>query len=138
TLRPLLQKLFGASLEPGELQELIALTFYPRETLARARLKLGDSAAEHDYCRRHLPCLFEIIRTLAPRYNSDRVRSVMPREFAGLLEELLHRNQGRGTEYYDAMIESLAKQGRALHFVHLVVRMIRNLAIDELVIGGDC
>src|SRR3954470_15270567 len=40
TLRPLLQKLFGASLEPGELQELIALTFYPCETLARARLKL--------------------------------------------------------------------------------------------------
>jgi fructose-1,6-bisphosphatase III len=138
TLRPLLQKLFGTSHKPEELQELIALTFYPRETLARARLKLGDAAAEQDYCRRHLPPLFEIIRTLAPRHKSDRERSVMPAEFAGLLEDLLHQNQGRGGEYYDAMIEALARQGRALHFVHLVVRMIRNLAIDELVIGGDC
>src|SRR5581483_7706629 len=65
-------------------------------------------------------------------------RSVMPSDFAGLLEDLLRQNQGRGAEYYDAMIATLAHHGRALDFVHLVVRMIRNLAIDELIIGGDC
>src|SRR5207249_3889474 len=88
---------------------------------------------------RFLPCLFAIIRKLAPRYNRERVRAVMPPDFAGLIEDLLDQTtEGRSADYYDAMIAALARHGRALHFMHLVVRLIRNLAIDELVIGGDC
>lgn len=139
TLRPLLEKMFGPSLEPDELRELIALTFYPRETLERVKPTLKSVEDEQKFCRRFLPCLFEVIRTLAPRYSRDRVRAVMPSEFSVLLDDLLHQTTGgRAADYYDAMIASLAQHGRVLHFVHLVVRMIRNLAIDELIIGGDC
>lgn len=139
TLRPLLQKLFAASLEPAELHELIALTFYPREVLEQVRVKHPTPAEQQAYCRQHLPCLFQVIHTLAPRCSRDRVRAVMPPEFTGLLEDLLNQTtQGRSAEYYDAMIGALARHGRILHFLHLVVRMVRNLAVDELIIGGDC
>jgi fructose-1,6-bisphosphatase-3 len=139
TLRPLIEKLFNPSLDHAELQELIALTFYPRETLERVRPTLPDAKAEQQFCKRFLPCLFAIIRKLSPHYSRQRVRSVMPKEFAGLIEDLLDQTmEGRSADYYDAMIATLAQHGRALHFVHMVVRLIRNLAIDELIIGGDC
>ena len=39
---------------------------------------------------------------------------------------------------YDAIVDALARRGRLLHLIHLTGRIIRNLAIDELVIAGDC
>ena len=60
-------------------------------------------------------------------------------EFEGLLLELLHSpSTERGPEFIGAMLEELVKRGRALHLIHLVGRLIRNLAVDELIIGGDC
>jgi len=36
------------------------------------------------------------------------------------------------------MLDELVSRGRALHLIHLLGRLIRNLVIDELIIGGDC
>jgi fructose-1,6-bisphosphatase-3 len=138
TIRPLLVKLFTDKLKPDELQQLIVLCFYPREMLEEQQTKLSPEG-QQQFCRRYLPCLFEVARTLAPRYSRQRVQSVLPPDFNGLVEDLLHeKTGGRAPEYYDAMIVALAHHGRLLHFTHLVVRLIRNLAIDELIIGGDC
>ena len=34
--------------------------------------------------------------------------------------------------------ERVGRAGRVLHLVHLMSRLIRNLAVSELIIGGDC
>ena len=138
-LRPLVEQLFGSRLSAAELQELLALVFYPRETLERVRPTLKDETAECSFCRRFLRHLFEIVRKLAPRHSRSRALAVFPPEFSGLLQELLQEPSGeRGPDYYDALIDTLAAHGRALHFMHLTVRVIRNLAIDELILAGDC
>ena len=36
------------------------------------------------------------------------------------------------------MIDALVRHDRALQLIRLTVRVLRNLAIDELVIAGDC
>ena len=38
----------------------------------------------------------------------------------------------------EAIVDALAHRGRLLHLIHLTGRVIRNLAIDELVMAGDC
>ncbi|MBI1913888.1 MAG: fructose-bisphosphatase class III [Planctomycetes bacterium] len=138
-LRPLLEQMFAKRLPPEELQELISLVFYPRETIERVRPTLKDIADEQRFCRRYLRHLFEIVRTLAPRRSRKRALAVFPPEFSELLQEMLQESTvERGQEYYDELIDALVRHRRALHLMHLTVRVIRNLAIDELVIGGDC
>src|SRR5262245_20547989 len=138
-LRPLLEQMFAKRLSPEELQELIALVFYPRETLERVRPTLKDASDEQRYCRRFLRHLFEIVRKLAPRRSRKRALTVLPQDFGELLQEMLQESAvERGQEYYDELIDALVRNGRALHLMHLTVRVVRNLAIDELIIGGDC
>jgi len=38
----------------------------------------------------------------------------------------------------EAIVDELQRRGRVLHLVHLIGRLVRNLAIYELIIGGDC
>src|SRR5262249_37557851 len=60
-------------------------------------------------------------------------------EFRELFTELLREPAGeRGQHYYDALIDPLVRHDRALHVIRLTVRAVRNLAVDEIVIGGDC
>ncbi len=82
---------------------------------------------------------FELVRTLAARYSLKRAAEVFPPEYAELIAELLHEpTTDRGSEFLEAIVDELVKRRRALHLVHLVGRLIRNLAIYELIIGGDC
>src|SRR2546425_44785 len=77
--------------------------------------------------------------TAAPRrYPQKRAEENFPPDYRELFAELLREPTGeRGPHYYDALIEPLVKHDRALHVLRLTVRVVRNLAVDELVIGGD-
>src|SRR5205807_5889977 len=62
-----------------------------------------------------------------------------PVEYADLLNELLHETSADwASDYFDASIEPLLREGRDLHFTRLVVRVVRDLAISELIVAGDC
>ena len=67
------------------------------------------------------------------------VEDAIHTEYSELLLELLHApSTERSPEFFRAVIDELVRRGRALHLIHLVGRLIRNLAVDELIIGGDC
>src|SRR5450631_2055412 len=44
----------------------------------------------------------------------------------------------RGPEFLEAIVDKLLDRGRVLDLIHRVGRLVRNLAIRELIIGGDC
>ena len=44
----------------------------------------------------------------------------------------------RGRELVGAIVDELLRRGRVLHLIHLTGRLVRNLAVYELIIGGDC
>jgi fructose-1,6-bisphosphatase-3 len=137
-LRPLVTEMFANRLTPAELQEFIKLLFYPRETLERHAAKLQDPAALRAFCRRSLRFMFEIIQRLAHGYTLERATHAFPPEYRELFREMLHEpSSEHGADYFDALIDSLVRLGRALIVVRLTVRVVRNLAIDELVIAGD-
>lgn len=139
TLRPLIERLFGGRRGPAEVAELLKLVFYPREALDR----IGSDELGHDerlaFVRRTLRDLFAVVRDLARVDSLARATSIFPDEYAELLRELLHEpSSGRDDRYFDAMIDALIRHGRALRLIRLTVRVLRNLAIDELVLAGDC
>jgi fructose-1,6-bisphosphatase III len=82
---------------------------------------------------------FELVRALAGRYSLKRGMEVFPPEYRELLTEMLHEpTTERGKEFLEAIVDELIRRGRALHLIHVVGRFVRNLAIYELIIGGDC
>jgi fructose-1,6-bisphosphatase-3 len=138
-LRPLVKRLFSSRMNHVELQDFLSLLFYPRETLQQLEPRLQDPEARQAFCRRTLADLFYIINVLARRYTVRHALEAFPAEYRELFAELLREVGGeRGPRYYDALIDPLVRHYRALYVLRLTVRVVRHLAIDELVIGGDC
>src|SRR5690606_28912795 len=96
-------------------------------------------AARQAYCRRTLSDLFVIVNLLARRYPQARARLAFPPEYRELFTELLREPTGeRGPHYYHALSDPLVRHDRALYVIRLTVRVVRNLAVDEIVLAGDC
>ena len=138
TLRPLVEQLFRDRLSPAELQEFITLLFYPKETLAALEPTLGDSAQKQAFCRRVLRQLFEMLRFLAGRFTLPRILRILPPDYRELFLDLLYEHaENKKTGYVEAIFNALLEHGRALAFIRLAVRVVRDLAIEELIIAGD-
>jgi fructose-1,6-bisphosphatase-3 len=138
TLRPLVEKMFANRLQPAEIQGFLTLIFYPKEMLERIEPTLTDETQRLAFAKRTLRNLFEIIRTLARNFSLQRALRVFPAEYRDLLQELLfERAAAWDPQYTDAMVDALVRQQRVGKLIRLTVHMVRNLAIDELIIAGD-
>src|SRR6202045_4183952 len=139
TLRPLVERLFKDRKSPDQFQEILTLIFYPAEVVARLQQTLLDPQEQKAYAMRTLSDLFDIVRVLAARRSLDAATRVLPEEYRELLAEILHAPSiERDQTYIEAIVDQLVRRGRVLHLIHLIGRVIRNLAIDELIIAGDC
>lgn len=138
TLRPLVEKTLGGQLSAAEIQDFLALIFYPAETFERLEPTLPDVAARRVFCQKTLRNLFAVIRQLTQQTTWPRVQQVLPEQYREVFLELLFERPATwGDEYLKALLDTLARQGRVLHLLRLTVRLLRDLAIDELVMGGD-
>jgi len=139
TLRPLAEQLFKDRMPPDRFQEFLTLIFYPAEVSERLQQTLRTPLEQKTYALQTLHDLFDIVRVLAARRSLEGVTRVLPAEYRELLAEILHApSTERGSEYIEAIVDQLVLHGRVLHLIHLIGRVIRNLAIDELIIAGDC
>jgi fructose-1,6-bisphosphatase III len=137
TLRPLVERLFGERMTKAEMQDFLALVFYPREMLERLAPELADPARRQAFARRVLPDLTTIVRALAARYTLPHLDRLLPEEYAELLREMLY-GPARDPAYRGAIIDRLVAAGRDQHMIRLVVRLVRDLAVSELIVAGDC
>jgi fructose-1,6-bisphosphatase-3 len=139
TLRPLVEKLFASRMSAKQLQDFLTLNFYPAEVVERLEQTLTDPAQLRAFALATLKPQFELIRTLAARYSQRRAMSVFPRAYRDLLAELLYADTAdRGEPFLETIVEELSRRGRVLHLIHLMGRLVRNLAVRELIMAGDC
>ncbi|MCZ7647518.1 MAG: fructose-1,6-bisphosphatase [Planctomycetota bacterium] len=138
-LRPMVERLFGSRLDAAERQEFLNLLFYPAEVLSRAGEALDGQEARTAYAEKMLGRLFELVRELAGRYSLRHCLKLFPADYRDLFAEVLNGAAvSRHGEHIPAIVRELSRRERALHFVHLTVRVVRNLAIEELILAGDC
>ena len=139
TLRPLVEKMFAGRLAPKQFQEFLTLIFYPAEVTQRMEKEPRSVEELRAFATGTLRQLFELVRVLAARYSLKRAMSVFPNEYRELLSEMLHEpTTERQTEFLAAIVEELVRRDRVWRLIHVTVRLVRNLAIYELIIGGDC
>lgn len=138
TLRSFVQQTFANRMSEDEQRELLAVLYYPHETMEHLRTRFADEAARRAWVKLTLRRQFEIVRGLARSYSHEHVRALFPAEHLELFEELfLESSAGRGKDYIDAVIDALAMYERDLTTVRAASRLVRNLTIAELIVAGD-
>lgn len=139
TLRPLIEQLFSNTMSPEDLAEFLTLSFYPAEVTKRLEQEHKSQEELTTYARRVLGPQFTLLRHLMSNYSLRLAKQLLPEGYQDLLLEILHSPSNEsGQRFIEAIIVELQLHGRLLHLIHLVGRLIRNLAVDELIIGGDC
>jgi fructose-1,6-bisphosphatase-3 len=138
-LRPLVEGLFRARYDQSRIDHVIALVFYPHETVERLAPALEDTAERRRWLVDALSDVLEVLRAVAQRATVHRVQRALPESYGLLLQELLFDSAPeRGDDYLGAVVGALMPGGRAELLIRLAARLARDLVVDELVVAGDC
>ena len=128
--------IFGNSLRESEKKELATIIYYPEQKLDIALREEDDI---EDWYKITLHKLIKICRTISSKYTRSKVRKALPPDFSYIIEELLHEQQStfNKQEYYNGIIQTIIKIGRAKEFIVAISNLIQRLTIDRLHILGD-
>ncbi|MCB2289129.1 fructose-1,6-bisphosphatase [Clostridium sp. CS001] len=128
--------IFGASLRDIEKKELATIIYYPEQKLDIA---IKQEVDIEDWYKTTLHKLINICRTMSSKYTRSKVRKALPQDFSYIIEELLHEQQSTfdKQEYYNGIIQTIIKIGRAKEFIVAISNLIQRLTIDRLHVLGD-
>lgn len=128
--------IFGNSLSQKDIKSLATLIYYPEQKL---ELILKKEQNIEDWYKITLYRLIEICRFVSSKYTRSKVRKALPKDFAYIIEELLHEDldMNNKEEYYNEIIKTIIKIGRANEFIVAISKLIQKLVIDKLHIIGD-
>lgn len=127
---------FGNTLSNKDKKSLATLIYYPEQKLD---VILADEDNPDDFYKITLHRLIKILRRVTSKYTSSKVRKAMPKEFAYIIEELIHEKMEVTDKeaYYNSIINTIIRIGRANAFIIALSQLIQRLVIDHLHIVGD-
>ncbi|MBE9466733.1 MAG: fructose-1,6-bisphosphatase [Bacteroidetes bacterium] len=128
--------IFKDNIRSKEKKSLATLIFYPKRKL---KIVLREEQNPEEWFRLTLLRLIEVCRSVSSKYTRSKVRKSLPKDFAYVIEELLHEKGStvNKQDYYNGIINSIISTKRANEFIIAICTLIRNLVIDRLHIVGD-
>jgi len=133
-LRPFVEIIFRSAtagagqLSTAEINELLTTIYYPRETWV---------SHERDFVT-FVGRAVTIIRELSRRYTIEHVERIIPDPLDPVLRELIFgRETRRSPQFIAALTAPFVRHEREIEFVRTLARIIRNLAVGELIVAGD-
>ena len=136
-IREKVDLLFGDTLSDLDREEICTLIYYPVEKLALIK-KEGKNNEE--WYRVILGKLIEIARLFSSKYTRSKVRKAMPKEYAYILDELIHVQKDEDDNqliYHRNILDTLLELQNADEFIEVLAGLIKRLAVDHLHIVGD-
>ena len=135
-VREKLDDLFAATVSKAERDQLATLIYYPREKLEEIR---RDTPDMREWYRITFHRLIELCRLASSKYTRSKVRKAMPKEYAYILDEMLHTHyeDNDKRDYYENIISTIIDIGRASDFLVQLCELIKRLAVDHLHVVGD-
>lgn len=128
--------IFKDTLRESEKTSLATLIYYPEEKI---KLVMKKEPNLDEWFKLTLHHLTKVCRSVSSKYTRSKVRKALPKDFAYVIEELLHEdeNDKNKQQYYDGIIDTIISTGRAKEFIVELGVLIRRLTIDRLHIVGD-
>ena len=135
-IREKIKETFGHLIPEEEQLQLANLIYYPERHLPRM-MKMGRYT--EDWQKITIYRLVQICREVSSKYTRSKVRKKMPKEFAYIIDELLHVDYTDENKklYYNEIIHSIIDSCIADKFIAALCYLIQNLTIDNLHIIGD-
>lgn len=135
-VRRKIDDIWGDTLLESEKKTLATLIYYPKEKL---RLILENVTDKKGWYKKTIHYLIKLARLVSSKYTRLKVRYALPKEFAHIIEELLHEQEdGRDKhEYYNCIVNSIITLDQADNFIIAIANVIQRLSIDRLHIIGD-
>lgn len=127
---------FGNAISAGEKKAIATLIYYPEQKMEQV-LKTEENI--EDWYKVTLYRLICICKSASSKYTRSKVRKALPKDFAYVLEELLTGRQDLSDQeaYYNEIIRSVIKTGRATELIIAFCNLIRRLVVDHLHVVGD-
>ena len=99
-------ELFGSQMRDKEIRELCTLIYYPEQKLELIKEREKNI---NDYYIVTLNQLVKVCRVVCSKYTRSKVRKVLPKEFAYIIEELLHEDSTDNNKqaYFNAIFQSI-------------------------------
>lgn len=129
-------EVFGTSVRDFEIKQLCSLIYYPERKLQLIRASENDL---NDFYLVTLHQLVKVCQSVSSKYTRSKVRKALPKEFAYIIEELLHESPSDDDKqaYFNRIIETIISTGQADAFIVAMCKVIQKLSIDQLHILGD-
>ncbi len=127
---------FGNTLSVKDKKSLATLIYYPEEKLD---IIMHEEENIEDFYKITLHRLVQITKRVASKYTRSKVRKALPKDFAYVIEELItEKVEVQDKEaYYNEIIHTIIRIGRAPEFIIALSNLIQRLVIDHLHIVGD-
>ena len=145
-IRRKVDDIYGNTITEQEKRALCALIYYPDERirwvqqhgLNEEALPLPNVSIDEWYARR-IHQILNIMRGVSVKYTRSKVRKMLPKNFAYIIEELLYESsiENDRSRYFNAIVDGIISTGRAEQLLIAMSYLIHNLAIDTWHIVGD-
>ena len=130
-----INEVYGDILSEKEIKTLSTLIYYPEQKL---EIIQKEESNMDEWYRITIYRLVVVCRKAAFKYTRMKVRKALPKEFAYIIEELMHKSPEEDKEeYYSEIINTIIRIGRANEFIIAMSKLIQRLVIDRLHIVGD-
>ena len=127
---------FGNSISSRDKKSLATLIYYPE-----AKLEIVEKEEDNldDWYKITLHRLVKVIKRVSSKYTRSKVRKALPEDFAYIIEELITEKEEVNDKeaYYNEIIHTIIRIGRAQQFIIALCHLIQRLVIDHLHIVGD-
>lgn len=127
---------FGNTMHESEIRQLCSLIYYPERKL---QLIHASENSLSDFYTVTIHRLITVCQSVSSKYTRSKVRKALPKEFAYIIEELLHESADDNDKqaYVNRIIETIIYTGQADAFIVALCQVIQKLSIDQLHILGD-
>lgn len=136
SVRKKIDEEFGNTISNRDKRSLATLIYYPEE-----KLEIVEREEDNleDWYTISLHRLVQMIKRVSSKYTRSKVRKALPKDFAYVIEELITEKEEIHDKeaYYNEIIHTIIRIGRAPQFIIALSQLIQCLVIDHLHIVGD-
>lgn len=128
--------LFKDTISEKEKNQLATIIYYPEEKI---ELICENESNLTNWYILTINRIISVLRLVASKYTSSKIRKALPSEFSYIIHELLYEKEDNLNKYnyFNGIINSIVETGRGKQFLIAVASLIQRLVIDHLHIVGD-
>ena len=134
-IRNKIDDILGPTLSIEERDALAALVYNARAEIERRKKSEEDF---DKWCKTVIGQLTQVLKSVTNKYTQSKVRKRLPKQYAYIIDELLHADSKYNMgDYYVKIVETIVECREAEDFIIEMTECISNLAVDRLHIIGD-